>query len=85
MQLGLHRAALVAALGICALGAAPGPVAATDGSVSGTLPGGGTYIVRPAGGAPVAGVSLWYRAPSTGFGDPLPGIARVAATAVALR
>lgn len=83
MQLGLHRAALVAALGICALGAAPGPVAATDGSVSGTLPGGGTYIVRPAGGAPVAGVSLWYRAPSTGFGDPLPGIARVAATAVA--
>ena len=35
----------------------------------GRLPVGGTVIVRPAQGAPVAAIELWYRAPSTGFGE----------------
>jgi len=48
------------------------------------LPAGGTAIVRPQDGAPVAAVELWYRAPSTGFGaKPQPGLARLAAQAVA--
>jgi predicted Zn-dependent peptidase len=50
----------------------------------GRLPVGGTVIVRPAQGAPVAAIELWYRAPSTGFGPkPAPGIARLAAQMVA--
>ena len=49
----------------------------------GTLPAGGTVIVRPASGAPVAAVELWYRAPSTGFETkPITGVARLAAQAV---
>ncbi|MBD5657329.1 MAG: insulinase family protein, partial [Candidatus Eremiobacteraeota bacterium] len=45
---------------------------------------GGTVIVRPAQGAPVAAVELWFRAPSTGFGaKPALGIARLAAQMVA--
>ncbi len=50
----------------------------------GRLPAGGTVIVRAATGAPVAAIELWYRAPSTGFGDkPLPAISRLAAQVVA--
>ncbi len=50
----------------------------------GRLPEGGTVIVRPTQGAPVAAIELWYRAPSTGFGPkPLPALARLAAQAVA--
>ncbi len=84
-RVGRVGAALVAALGVSLVGAAPiaGQVAGPDGAVRGTLPGGGTFIVQPAPGAPVAGISLWYRAPSTGFGDPLPGIGRLAATTIA--
>jgi len=52
--------------------------------LDGTLAGGGTYIVRPISGAPVAAISLWYRASSSGFGPmPVPGLGRLAATAVA--
>jgi len=48
------------------------------------MPSGGTVIVRPAQGAPVAAVELWFRAPSTGFGEtPRVGIARLAAQVVA--
>jgi predicted Zn-dependent peptidase len=51
----------------------------------GRLPaGGGTFIVRPVAGAPLAAIELWYRAPSTGFGPkPLPALARLAAQVVA--
>jgi predicted Zn-dependent peptidase len=50
----------------------------------GKLSAGGTVIVRPSAGAPVAAVELWYRAPSTGFGTkPLPSVARLAAQVVA--
>ncbi len=48
------------------------------------LPSGGTVIVRPSQGAPVAAIELWYRAPSTGFGaKPVPATARLAAQIVA--
>jgi predicted Zn-dependent peptidase len=48
------------------------------------LAGGGTAIVSPFAGAPVAAVELWYRAPSTGFGPkPVPSVARLAAQVVA--
>ncbi len=48
------------------------------------LPAGGIAVVRPEQGAPVAAIELWYRAPSTGFGTkPQPGLARLAAQAVA--
>ncbi|GAC1496507.1 MAG: hypothetical protein NVS3B17_07150 [Vulcanimicrobiaceae bacterium] len=50
----------------------------------GRLPSGGTIIVHPGQGAPVAAIELWYRAPSTGFSEkPTPGIARLAAQSVA--
>jgi zinc protease len=75
------RAALVSA---ALLISATGSVGADALPLNGTLPGGGTYIVRPLGGAPVAAISLWYRASSSGFGaTPSPGIGRLAATAVA--
>jgi len=75
---------------ICALGT--GGVRAATGDLPnlgsrvtiGNLPEGGTYIVRPASGAPVAAIELWYRAPSTGFGaKPVPSLARLAAQVVA--
>jgi predicted Zn-dependent peptidase len=51
---------------------------------TGSLSGGGTYILRPLAGAPVAAIALWYRAPSSGFGSPaIPGLGRLAASAVA--
>jgi predicted Zn-dependent peptidase len=50
----------------------------------GHLAAGGEYIVRPALGAPVAAIELWYRAPATGFGaKPVPSVARLAAQVVA--
>jgi predicted Zn-dependent peptidase len=84
---------LWAALLGAALGAAALPARAATGDLPdlgpnvtvGRLPaGGGTVIVRPAQGAPLAAIELWYRAPSTGFGPkPLPAIARLAAQVVA--
>lgn len=50
----------------------------------GRLPAGGTTIVEPLAGAPVAAIELWYRAPSTGFGQkPVPSLARLSAQIVA--
>lgn len=60
------------------------PVAAADAARSGTLPGGATYLLRPVGGAPVAAIALWFRAPSAGFDPtPAPGLGRLAAAAIA--
>jgi predicted Zn-dependent peptidase len=71
------RAALGAALVLSAAGAGPAAPA------TGMLPGGGTYVLRPSAGAPVAAIALWYRAPSAGFGaTPVPGLSRLAASAV---
>jgi predicted Zn-dependent peptidase len=72
------RAALVGAALVFSSTAAAAPPA------TGTLPGGGTYIVRPADGPPVAAIALWYRAPAGGFATPaVPGLGRLAAAAVA--
>jgi predicted Zn-dependent peptidase len=78
----LVGAALVSAALIVSAGAG---VRADAPPLEGSLAGGGRYIVRPVAGAPVAAVSLWYRAPSSGFpgSTPAPGIGRLAATAVA--
>ena len=48
------------------------------------MPVGGTVIVDPVAGAPVAAVELWYRAPASGFdAKAVPSLARLAAQAVA--
>jgi predicted Zn-dependent peptidase len=75
MRVPLLKAALCAAFTIGLAGAAPAPD---------RLPGGGQVIVVHTGSTSVAGVSLWYRAPSSGFdAQPDPGIGRLAAAAVA--
>jgi predicted Zn-dependent peptidase len=75
------RAALV---GAALVFSAAGAGAAVPAPATGTLPGGGTYIVRPAAGPPVAAIALWYRAPAGGFAAPaVPGLGRLAAAAVA--
>lgn len=80
----MRSLALLAAvvLGLCALPA--GAASLAQGVSSGSLRGGGSYIVRPQAGAPVAAVELWFRAPSVGFArDPIPGLALYAAKSVA--
>jgi predicted Zn-dependent peptidase len=80
------RAILRAALLGAALVLSSAGAGGADGGVplTGKLPGGGTYLIRPQGGAPVAAVALWYRAPAGGFGtDAVPGLGRLAVTAVA--
>ena len=75
MRVRLAKAALCAAFAFSLSGAAAAPD---------RLPGGGQVIVVRTGAASVAGVSLWYRAPSSGFEtQPDPGIGRLAAAAVA--
>lgn len=75
----MWRVAALAVAALLLLGAAPGPSVTTM-----KLPGGGTGIVKPLDGAPVAAVELWFRAPSIGFdAKPQPGIANLAALAVA--
>ena len=80
-------AALFFSLGIGAPATEPSTVMlerGTKGPLTGRLPSGGTYIVSPSPALPVAAIALWFRAPQTGFETtPKPGIARVAATAVA--
>jgi predicted Zn-dependent peptidase len=77
----LVRAALVGAALVLSSAGAGGDAGAP---LTGKLAGGGTYLIRPAGGAPVAAVALWYRAPSSGFAaDAVPGLGRLAASAVA--
>jgi len=86
------RAVLRAGLALVGFAALALPAAAAAGSLPnlgpevtvGRLAAGGTYVVRPLSGPPVAAIELWYRAPSTGFGStPTPGLARLAAQVVA--
>jgi predicted Zn-dependent peptidase len=73
------RAALLGAALVLSSAGAGG----SDAPLTGKLPGGGTYLVRPQGGAPVAAIALWYRAPAGGFGtDAIPGLGRLAVTTV---
>lgn len=59
------------------------PAAAADAARSGTLKGGAAYVLRPVGGAAVAAIAIWFRAPSAGFADPISGLGRLSASAVA--
>jgi predicted Zn-dependent peptidase len=86
----LRAGALGAFLILASPFAAPSVVRASDGPDLGPnvtvakLSAGGTVIVRPTHGAPVAAVELWYRAPSTGFGQkPVSSLARLSAQVVA--
>jgi len=75
------RAALLGAALVLSSVGAEGDAGAP---LAGTLAGGGTYLIRPGGGAAVAAVALWYRAPAGGFAtDAVPGLGRLAANAVA--
>lgn len=75
----LWRIGAVAAAVLLLCGAGIGPSVTMT-----TLPGGGTGIVRPLSGAPLAAVELWFRAPSIGFAaEPQPGIANLAALTIA--
>lgn len=60
------------------LGAAPQQNLAQSGSI----PGGGTYVLRR-DGASTAAIELWFRAPGAGYDGQYPGISRVALTALA--
>jgi len=50
---------------------------------SGALPHGGDYYIQSDDASPTAAIDVWFRAPDTGYGTPVPGVARVAATAAA--
>lgn len=50
---------------------------------SGTLPGGGTYVMRRDRLASTAAMELWFRAPADGADGKYPGISRLAVTALA--
>ncbi|HLI97657.1 MAG TPA: hypothetical protein VKT72_16425, partial [Candidatus Baltobacteraceae bacterium] len=50
---------------------------------SGSLPGGGTYIIRRDQLASTTAMELWFRVPASGKGGQYPGISRLALTAVA--
>ncbi len=50
---------------------------------SGALPHGATYAIAPDAASPTAAIDLWFRAPDDGYAAPVPGLARVAATAAA--
>jgi zinc protease len=79
----MRSLALAAALLLTGTTAA-GAASLAQGVANGSLRGGGSYIVRPQIGAPVAAVELWFRAPSVGFArEPLPGLALYAAKSVA--
>lgn len=50
---------------------------------TGSLPGGGTYIIRRDGLAMTTAMELWFRAPASGEDGSSPGIARLAVAALA--
>lgn len=72
----------LAAAGLLASVLLAAPCAASD-AQSGPLPRGGSYVISRDPGIAAAAVTLWFRAPSAGYDDATPGIARLAATAAA--
>ncbi|HEX3370133.1 MAG TPA: hypothetical protein VHS56_11205 [Candidatus Cybelea sp.] len=77
----LSAAALVAAAAFPTLAAAAvGPAP----QQTGALPRGGTYVVYPDPTVGSAAIGLWFRAPGAGYDNATPGIANLAATAVAV-
>lgn len=55
----------------------------TQAEVTGSMPGGGTYIMRRDQLSSTAAMELWFRAPSAGQDARYPGISRLAVTALA--
>ena len=77
----IARARVVAmALGLALI---PLSLPATGLGASGVLAHGGTYVVGPIRPSRLAAIGLWFRAPSAGYDNATPGMARVAATAAA--
>ncbi len=60
-----------------------GFAAAAPPQQNGTLPRGGSYILRPDPNASTAAVALWFRVPSDGYDGADPGIAQLAAASCA--
>lgn len=77
----LSAAALAAALVCPAMAIA---ASSAPGQSTGSLPHGGTYVVYADPTVGSAAVGLWFRAPGAGYDDATPGIANLAATAVAV-
>ena len=65
---------LLLPLGVCAASGTP---------QTGSLPHGGTYTIYADPTIGTTAVDLWFRAPSDGYAHDAPGVARLAATAVA--
>ncbi len=77
------KAALGAAFGLSSLLPAAAAAPVPSNLASGSLPGGGQYVISHTAIAPVAAIALWYRAPSNGFGTAgMAGLGRLAAAAV---
>ncbi len=72
-------ALMLAAVALC------GPLsgAAAQEVQRGALPQGGAYAIASDPASPTAAIDVWFRAPDDGYGKPVPGLARVAATAAA--
>jgi predicted Zn-dependent peptidase len=77
------RTAAVAMLGAASLCFASVSDAATL-RQTGSLPRGGSYVLYPDETVATAAIGLWFRAPAAGYDDARPGIANLAATAVAV-
>ncbi|HEX4013385.1 MAG TPA: hypothetical protein VHX17_05760 [Candidatus Cybelea sp.] len=77
----LFATALVAAAAFPTLA---GAAAETGPQQTGALPHGGTYVVYPDPTVGAAAIGLWFRAPGAGYDNATPGIANLAATAVAV-
>lgn len=84
-KVALAAAFIVSGLALSSLGPARAAAPVPESPVaSGTLAGGGHYVISRADSAPVAAIALWYRAPSSGFDAVgVPGLGRLAAATVA--
>ena len=88
-MIGLRRvkaAAICLSISLLAFNAAAHAAAQTSnvaGQQTGSLPGGGAYILHRDTTAPTVAIELWYRAPGAGYDNANPGISRLAITAVA--
>ena len=80
----MTRSAIAAGLVLTAASLVPfGAPAAEQLGQSGTLPHGGSYVLYRDTTVGSAAVDLWFRAPGAGYDNASPGIARLAATAIA--
>jgi predicted Zn-dependent peptidase len=78
------RSAAAAMLGAASLFFVSVPADAAIAHQTGALPRGGSYVLYPDETVATAAIGLWFRAPAAGYDDAKPGIANLAATAVAV-